>query len=367
MLDRIILSRFRNHRETVVEGTAQFNLLVGENGAGKTNVLEAISLLAPGRGLRRAQLADMPAQGGDGGFAVSAALQAGAGEPVRLGTGIAAERPGRRLVQVNGAQASAVSLAEWLSIGWLTPAMDRLFVEGAGARRRFLDRMVLALSPGHASHAARLETALRERNRMLADERAPDPRWLDAIEAQIAEAGARVAGARADLVASLDTALERLPDAPFARPALAYRAGGPMTAESLAAALREGRPRDRAAQRTLAGPHRDELAVTMAGKGQPAAECSTGEQKAMLIAMTLAHSQLLEGTGAQDEARRPRLLLLDEVAAHLDPVRREALFDRLRAGSAQVWLTGTETGPFAAITGDAAVWEVSAGTVRRAG
>ncbi|WP_404482318.1 DNA replication/repair protein RecF [Novosphingobium sp. BL-52-GroH] len=366
MLDRILLSRFRNHRETAVEGTAQFNLLVGENGAGKTNVLEAISLLAPGRGLRRAQLADMPNQDGndesaDGGFAVSADLAAPGAEPVRLGTGIAADRPGRRLVQVNGAQASALSLAEWLSIGWLTPAMDRLFVEGAGARRRFLDRLVLAIDPGHAGHAARLEGSLRERNRLLSDERAPDPRWLDAIEAQVAEAGALVAAARANLVARLEDMLATLPDAPFARPSLAYLPGGPLDAEALAEALRDNRPRERAAQRTLVGPHRDELAVTMAGKGQPAADCSTGEQKAMLIAVTLAHSQLLEGDG---EAR-PRLLLLDEVAAHLDPVRREALFDRLRAGSAQVWLTGTELAPFEAIAGEAAVWEVRSGAVLR--
>jgi DNA replication and repair protein RecF len=362
-LDRILLSRFRNHRETAVEGTAQFNLLVGENGAGKTNVLEAISLLAPGRGLRRAQLADMPGQRGDGGFAVSADLAMPRGEPVRLGTGVAAERPGRRLVQVNGAQASALSLAEWLSIGWLTPAMDRLFVESAGARRRFLDRLVLAIAPGHAGNAARLDSALRERNRLLSDERAPDPWWLDAIEMQIAEAGALVAAARVDLVARLEAMLATLPDAPFARPSLAYVPGGPLEAEALAAALREGRPRERAAQRTLTGPHRDELAVTMAGKDQPAADCSTGEQKAMLIAVTLAHSQLLESSG---EAR-PRLLLLDEVAAHLDPVRREALFDRLRAGSAQVWLTGTEIAPFDAIAAEAAVWEVSGGAVRRVG
>lgn len=360
MLDRILLSRFRNHRETAVEGTAQFNLLVGENGAGKTNVLEAISLLAPGRGLRRAGLAEMPGQGFDGGFAVNAALAVPGGDPVRLGTGVAPDRPGRRVVQINGAEAPAVRLAEWLSIGWLTPAMDRLFVESAGARRRFLDRLVLAARPDHAGNATRLENALRERNRLLSEERMPDPRWLDAIESQIAEAGAHVASARADLIAQLEATLAALPDSPFARPSLAYQPGGPVEADALTVALREGRGRDRAAQRTLTGPHRDELAVTMAGKDQPAAECSTGEQKAMLIAITLAHSQLLESGGEV----RPRLLLLDEVAAHLDPVRREALFDRLRAGSAQVWLTGTELAPFEAIAGEAAVWEVSAGSLR---
>ena len=388
-LDRILLSRFRNHRESAVEGTAQFNLLVGENGAGKTNVLEAISLLAPGRGLRRAQLSEMPAQGCDGGFAVSAALAArgggpvqlgtrgaprrpwrrggavnGAargGDPVQLGTGVAPDRPGRRLVQINGAEAPTARLAEWLSIGWLTPSMDRLFVDGASARRRFLDRLVLAASPDHAGHATRLDNALRERNRLLADERPPDPRWLDAIEAQIAEAGSAVSQARARMIGQLEGALAALPDSPFARPSIAYQPGGPAEAGALADMLRQGRPRDRAAQRTLSGPHRDELRVTMAGKNQPAADCSTGEQKAMLIAITLAHSYLLEREGEQ----RPRLLLLDEVAAHLDPLRREALFDRLRSGSAQVWLTGTELAPFEAIEREAAIWEVSEGAVRR--
>ena len=356
-LDRILLTQFRNHRETALDGTARFNLLVGENGAGKTNVLEALSLFAPGRGLRRAQLADMAAQHGPGGFAVSADLASPSG-PVRLGTGIAPERPGRRLVHVNQAEAPAVRLGEWLSLGWLTPAMDRLFMEGAGARRRFLDRLVLALDPGHARAAARLETALRERNRILADPSEPDSSWIDALEAQLAEAGAEVSTGRAALVQRLGEALASLPHSPFARPDLAYLAGGPANPEDLARALSENRRRDRAAGRSLIGPHRDELVVTMAGKGQPAAECSTGEQKAMLIAITLAHAGLLE-------AGRPALLLLDEVAAHLDPLRREALFERLRHAGAQVWLTGTEPAPFEAILGEAAVWRVDGGAVER--
>ena len=356
-LDRILLADFRNHRDTVLDGAARFNLLVGENGAGKTNVLEAISLLAPGRGLRRANLAGMALQPGTGGFAVSGQLST-AGGPVQMGTGIAAERPNRRIVQINGAEAPALRLAEWLSIGWLTPAMDRLFAESAGARRRFLDRLVMALEPAHARNAARLEAALRERNRLLAEPAEPDPAWLDALDQQLAEAGAAVAQARARLVERLDAALAQLPESPFARPSLAYAAGGPVEQDALAAALAESRRRDRAAQRTLTGPHRDDLAVTMAGKGQTAAECSTGEQKAMLIAITLAHAALMGG-------ERPRLLLLDEVAAHLDPLRREALFDRLREGAAQVWLTGTELAPFAAIADEAAVWKVSGGTVER--
>ncbi|MFO1254390.1 MAG: DNA replication/repair protein RecF [Sphingomonadaceae bacterium] len=353
-LDRILLSQFRNHAESRLVGARQFNLLVGENGAGKTNVLEALSLLAPGRGLRRAALAEIPRQNGNGAFAISAELEGG----VQIGTGTRSDRPSRRIVQVNGAEAPAIRLGEWLSLGWLTPAMDRLFMDGAGARRRFLDRLVLALEPAHARHAARLDAALRERNRLLSEPAEPDPRWFDAIETQVAEAGALVAQARARLVEQLAQALARLPEAPFARPELAYQPGGPLDEAGLAAALAESRRRDRAAQRTLIGPHRDELGVVMAGKRQSAADCSTGEQKAMLIAITLAHAALLD-------PGRPGVLLLDEVAAHLDPLRRESLFTRLRSGTAQVWLTGTELAPFEAIADEAAIWRVSEGLVER--
>ena len=353
-LDRIRLTDFRNHRDTRLDDTARFNLLVGENGAGKTNVLEALSLLAPGRGLRRAALPDIAAHDGTAGFAVSADLAGG----VQLGTGVRPERPARRVVQVNGADAPAVRLGEWLSLAWLTPAMDRLFMDGASARRRFLDRLVLAIEPGHARHAAKLEAALRERGRLLAEPTEADPQWLTALELQLAEAGAAVAQARARLIARLSQALDLLPEAPFARPALAYQQGGPLDQEALAVALAEGRRRDRAAQRTLVGPHRDELIVTMVGKGEPASTCSTGEQKALLIAITLAHAGLLSPD-------RPGVLLLDEVAAHLDPLRRAALFERLGEGTAQVWLTGTELAPFAAITDQAAVWQVSGGLAER--
>lgn len=363
-LDRILLGDFRNHRQTALDETARFNLLVGENGAGKTNVLEAISLLAPGRGLRRAALGDMAAQGGIGGIAVSAELST-SGAPVRLGTAMAPDRPGRRIVQINQAEAPASRLAEWLSIGWITPAMDRLFSEGPGARRRFLDRLVLAVRPDHARNASRLENAIRERNRLLSDSAPADSAWFDAIEGQLSEAGALVAQARQDMVTRLDEALTAMPVGPFARPALAYQAGGPLSESALAEKLRADRPRDRAAQRSLTGPHRDELLVTMGGKGQAAAECSTGEQKAMLLAIVLAHSRLLENE--VQGAGRPRLLLLDEVAAHLDPVRRKALFDRLRESSAQVWLTGTEIAPFSAIEAEAAVWRVRGGQVERVG
>ena len=359
-LDRITLEHFRNHAATRLDGTAHLNLLFGENGAGKTNVLEALSLFAPGRGMRRASLPEMAASGGPGSFAVSAALDPGDGSaPVILGTGTRPDRPRRRIVQVNGAETSALSLGEWLAVSWLTPAMDGLFTDSAGARRRYMDRLAVALDPAHARHAARYEAALRERNRLLSDEAEPDPQWLDSLEGQMAEAGAALAAGRALLVERLSVELAALPEQPFARPALALASGGPTERELLARELAHHRPRDRAAQRTLTGPHRDDLEVLMAGKGAPAASCSTGEQKAMLIALTLAHAALAAGG-------RPSVLLLDEVAAHLDPLRRAALFDRLRTGKSQVWLTGTELAPFEAILGEAAVWRVSAGRVERA-
>lgn len=358
-LDRITLGHFRNHAASRLDGTAHINLLIGENGAGKTNVLEALSLLSPGRGLRRAALGEMAGNAGPGTFAVSAALDCEDGrEPVMLGTGTQADRPRRRVVQINGAEASAVSLGEWLAISWLTPAMDGLFGDSAGARRRYVDRLALALDPAHARHASRYEAALRERNRLLSDDAEPDPHWLDSIETQLADAGAALAAGRTALVERLSAELIALPEAPFARPALTLAASGPRDAAGLAEDLLRHRRRDRAAQRTLTGPHRDDLEVTMAGKGMPAANCSTGEQKALLIAITLAHAGLAA-------AGRPGVLLLDEVAAHLDPVRREALFERLSAGRAQAWLTGTERAPFEGVLGEAAIWRVSDGELER--
>ena len=302
-LDRITLAHFRNHRETRLDGTARLNLLVGENGAGKTNVLEALSLLAPGRGLRRASLADMAERSGHAGFAVSARLLQGDEEPVAMGTGTDPARPGRRLVQVNGAESSAVSLGEWLAVSWLTPAMDGLFTDSASARRRYMDRLALALDPAHARRASRYEAALRERNRLLGEATMPDARWMASVERQMAEAGAALTAGRRALVEQLSTALADWPDRPFARPALEYLPGGAEETEALADALVEGRARERAAGRSLTGPHRDELQVTMASKSAPAAQCSTGEQKAMLLSLTLAHAELAA-------KGRPGLLLL---------------------------------------------------------
>lgn len=358
MLDRLSLSAFRNHQDSVLERTGRFNVLVGENGAGKTNILEAISLLAPGRGLRRAALVDMAAAGGAGGFAVGADLVTAGEVAARLGTSTQPDTPGRRRVRINGAEASATELGEWLAVSWLTPAMDGLFTGPAADRRRFLDRMALALHPRHAFHAARYEAALRERNRLLAGERAPDRAWLDGIEAQMAQHGDALMRGRALLVDTLMASIAAMPAVPFARPALTLLPGGPDQGEGLAQALYENRARDRAAQRTLTGPHRDELQVIHTAKRIPAAQSSTGEQKAMLVAIVLAHA----GLAARG---RPGVLLLDEIAAHLDSMRRGALFEQLALSGAQVWMTGTEAAPFSAILNDAVLWEVAGGTVTR--
>jgi DNA replication and repair protein RecF len=334
---RLILTDFRSYDAVTIAAAPGFVVLTGENGAGKTNVLEALSLLSPGRGLRGATLSEMARSDGPGGFAVAARL---AGD-IEIGTGTTAAAPERRQVRINGASASATSLSEWLSVLWLTPAMDRLFAEGASGRRRFLDRLVLALEPGHGHHSARYEAAMRARNKLLAEPDGADPNWLSALEAGMAEHGEAIAEARERTVAALAGRLADQPEGPFARAGLALEGWRGI---DLAAELRTGRGRDAAAGRTLAGPHRTDLAVTHLGKQQPADRCSTGEQKALLLGIILAHADLVA-----ERAGRPPLLLLDEVAAHLDPIRRAALFDRLAATGGQVWMTGTEPALFEGI------------------
>ncbi len=383
---RLTLTDFRSYAEALIAPGPGFVVLTGENGAGKTNILEAVSLLVPGRGLRGAALGEMARSGGPGGFGVAARLASplparegpgvGAsdeaaslpGRPtpppplsreglseIDLGTGTLGAAPERRQVRINGAPVSANALSEWLSIVWLTPAMDRLFAEGPSGRRRFLDRLVLALAPGHAHHAARYEAAMRARNKLLAEPEGADPAWLGALEAGMAEHGMAIAEARERTVAALSERLADAPEGVFARAGIALDGWQPVA--DLAAELRAGRGRDAAAGRTLAGPHRSDLAVTHRAKGQPAERCSTGEQKALLLAIVLAHADLV----AERVGRRP-ILLLDEVAAHLDPLRRAALFARLSEGGGQVWLTGTERGLFEAV-GEASWLAVAGGTV----
>lgn len=338
-LSRLSLTDFRNHAALELQPQAQFVALHGANGAGKTNILEAVSLLVPGRGLRRAAMSDMIRAQGEGGFTIVAETAGNI-----LGTGVSAAQPERRKVRVNGSNASINSLAEWLSVIWLTPAMDRLFADGAGARRRFLDRLVLALDPEHARRCARYEKAMQQRNRLLTGNDAADPLWLDALEAQMADSGEAIVAARNNLVGALRTQLDAAPTGPFAIPSVELIDKGGPSEQPLAQLWRTGRRRDAAAGRTLAGPHRADLSVRHKLSGQAADQCSTGEQKALLLSLILAHAALVATQRAA-----PPILLLDEVAAHLDPARRRALFGLLAETGAQVWMTGTEPALFAGI------------------
>ena len=349
-ITRLWLTDFRNHRDAVIEARQGFVLLSGPNGAGKTNVLEAVSLLTPGRGLRQVPIGEMARSDGPGGFAVAARLD----DQTEIGTGTTPTAPDRRQVRINSAPCSVNSLAERLAVLWLTPAMDRLFTESAGGRRRFLDRLTLALDPGHAHHAARYEAAMRSRNKLLGENPHADPDWLAALEAQMAEHGTAIGHARSLTVAALAEAMTGKEGDEFPQAALALEGweGG-----DLAGKLMANRTRDAAAGRTTEGPHRQDLAVTHAAKQQPAARSSTGEQKALLLGLVLAHAQLVAERRGQ-----PPILLLDEVAAHLDPDRRAALFARLE-GRGQVWMTATEASLFDAIGGCPTRFHVEAGTI----
>ncbi len=347
-VSRIALTDFRSYPSAQIEPGAGFVLLSGENGAGKTNLLEAVSLLSPGRGLRGAALSEMARIGGGGGFAIATRLG-----DVEIGTGTQAGAPERRQVRINSAPASVNSLSEWLSVLWLTPAMDRLFTGSAGDRRRFLDRLVLALEPSHAHHSSRYEAAMRARNKLLSDEAPADPEWLAALEQQMAEHGTVIAGARLRTVTALGERLEAAPEDEFARAAIAL--DGWKQAD-LAAQLRGSRGRDAGAGRATVGPHRQDLLVSHRAKQMDAARCSTGEQKALLLGLVLAHAELVA-----ERRGEPPLLLLDEVAAHLDPKRRAALFSRLE-GRGQVWMTATEAALFEGI-GAASRFHVEGGSL----
>ena len=347
------LTDFRNYASLSLDLAAPLIALTGPNGAGKTNCLEAISLLTPGRGLRRAPYEALIRSGADNGWAVAANLGRDS-EAVRIGTGLQALPEGLergRRIRINGANASAENLLEYLRVLWLTPAMDGLFTGPAGDRRRFLDRLVLAVDPGHGRRVTDLEKLLASRNRLL-DENG-EPALLDAIETQLAGTALAVAIARAETVGLLiDRIAGQAADGagfPLAALALAgdFEArylGGPasQSEDAYRDALAQTRARDRAAGRTLDGPHRSDLAVVFTEKAMPAAQSSTGEQKALLIGLILAHAGLV----AQISGMTP-ILLLDEIAAHLDPDRRAALFARLSQLGCQAFMTGTDAALFA--------------------
>ena len=371
-VSRLLLTDFRNYQNLALDFEPGAVVLTGENGAGKTNLLEAISFLSPGRGLRRAAHDDVTrATAGQNGFAIHARVQGSFGE-VDIGTGTigeTGEASGRR-VRINGAPArSADEMLEWLRVIWLTPAMDALFTGPAAERRRFVDRLVLAIDPAHGRRALDYEKAMRGRNKLLADN-VRDDRWFEAIEAQMAETGAAIAAARVEIVRLLCAMVERLPaDGPFPKSVIALDGTLELALAQQAAvevedifrvSLAENRYRDRAAGRTIEGPHRSDLLVRHAPKDMPAELCSTGEQKALLTGIMLSHARLVaELSGA------PPILLLDEIAAHLDAGRRAALFQILEELNCQTFMTGTDAALFSALEGRAQFFTVSAGCVTR--
>jgi len=368
-ISRLTLTNFRNYASLSLELKPGPVVLSGDNGAGKTNLLEAISLLAPGRGLRRAPYADVAREGSDGSFALHAKLDGPEGE-VDIGTGIMAADGGEggRRVRINGAPArNADELLQWLRVVWLTPSMDTLFTGPAGDRRRFLDRLVLAVDAAHGQRALAYEKAMRGRNRLLA-ENSRDGAWFEAIETQLAETGVAIAAARAELVRLLAAKIEQLPgDGPFPQADIAL--AGELEAqvatmpavdveEGFRRALAAGRERDRAAGRTLEGPHRCDLIVRHRPKSMPAELCSTGEQKALLVGIVLSHARL---TG--EISGMTPILLLDEIAAHLDAGRRAALFSILEDMQCQAFMTGTDAALFSSLEGRAQFLTVDHGAV----
>ncbi len=337
------LRRFRSHRALDVRFEPGPVAIFGPNGAGKTNLLEALSLMSPGRGLRRAQAADLAQRPGTAGWRIEAQI-AGGPRPHEI---VLAAAPGQaRTTGIDGKPAPQTGLARLARVLWLTPAMDRLWIEAPEGRRRFLDRLTLGLQPDHAEAALVYDRAMRERNRLLRDG-AEDARWYEALEARMAEAGARLQAHRraalAQLLAAQADARTRFPaaDLSLTDP---EDAAVPEAEAAFAEALARGRRVDLRAGRSLLGPHRSDLSARYRAKGMSAEQCSTGEQKALLISLVLANARAIAAdTGA------PPLLLLDEVAAHLDGDRRAALFDELCALGAQAFLTGTGAELFEAL------------------
>jgi len=368
---RLSLTHFRSYRAASITTSADLVVLVGANGAGKTNCLEAISFLSPGRGLRRATLEDVADIEGDGSWAVSAEVEGALGLAT-LGTGIdppAADGTGatRRCRIDREPVNSAAAFGDHLRMVWLTPSMDGLFMGPASERRRFFDRLVLAIDSGHSGRVSALERSLRSRNRLL-EERNYDGHWLDAIERETAELAVAVAALRGETLARLAATLRTrgaasvFPSAEIALDGWIENALREETATAVEdryrARLRDSRARDAAAGRTLDGPHLTDLQVIYAPKAMPARDASTGEQKALLIGLVLAHATLVaEMTGITP------LLLLDEIVAHLDPARRIALFRELEGLGAQVWMTGADPAAFADVGPQGALFDVEGGRV----
>lgn len=368
-IERLSLNDFRTYRALDIAPKRALVALAGENGAGKTNILEALSLFVPGRGLRRADFCDMIRHGSPGPHAVSIAVETPFGDH-RLGTGIdVQEGKATRVCRIDGANVpSASKFCEYLRIIWLTPDLDSLFRGAAGDRRRFLDRLVLAVDPEHGSRVSALERALRSRNRLLEDI-SPNGAWLDAVEREIAEIGIAVASARRETVerlrALIETEHESFAPFPFAVISLTGDIDDLVAAMPAVDAedryrtlLGSNRTRDRAAGRTLIGPQASDLMVRHGPKDIPAHIASTGEQKALLIGLILAQARLVALMNGS-----PPLVLLDEIAAHLDPARRSALYSALNRLGGQIWMTGADPALFADLRGEADIYRVAPGTI----
>ncbi|WP_160011002.1 DNA replication/repair protein RecF [Rhizobium sp. 18055] len=366
-LSRLKLTDFRNYATAGLQLDGRHVVLTGDNGAGKTNLMEAVSFLSPGRGMRRATYGDVTRVGAHAGFSIFAELDGMEGE-VEIGTGVDTtdDNVSRRL-RINGTPArTADELTDHLRLLWLTPSMDGLFTGGSSERRRFFDRLVLSLDPAHGRRASDFERAMRSRNKLL-DERRFDPSWLSGIEAQMASLGVAMAMARQEMLgllvrlieetretspfpsASLD--LAGFLDGQFDRPAVDLE-------DEYAAQLAESRYRDAAAGRTLDGPHRADLLVRHRDKRMEAARCSTGEQKALLVGLIMAHARLVANL-----TEHAPILLLDEIAAHLDENRRAALFDLIDALGGQAFMTGTDRSMFAALGDRAQFFTVADGKI----
>ncbi len=370
-VERLTLSNFRNYAQAALAVGPEPQVLIGANGAGKTNLLEAVSLLAPGQGMRRAAYPDLARGTGDGGWAVAAHTHTHTG-PIDIGTGLLAEnadsdRAGR-IVRINGETITAGALADYVEVVWVTPAMDGLFTGPGSERRRFLDRLILCFDPQYRTGASRFERAMQQRNRLLADG-VRDPARFEGLELLMAETGVAIAAQRAEAVSAIASIMAerttRDPHSPFPAAGLALEGALEADLGHLPAIevediyrqrLRAGRERDRAAGRTLDGPHRSDLLVAHAPKSMPARICSTGEQKALLIGLVLAHAELV----ARRREAAP-ILLLDEITAHLDAERRAALFQEILRLGAQAWMTGTDAAAFSWLAGKARFWRVEDG------
>jgi len=357
-ITRIALTDFRSYDRAAIDLDGAPVALFGPNGAGKTNLLEAISLFSPGRGLRNAPVAELgrrdPGEAQGRAWAVAAQL----GPDHALGTGLESVGAARRTVRLDGQAVPPGRMAEFLRLVWLTPQQDRLFLEGAAERRRFFDRLVFAAEPSHAAQASAYDRAMRERTALLVEGPA-DPAWLSALEGRMAEAGALLMAARARTLAALQEEIDTRAGRPFPQASLSFAGEWAVDRDEsdLASALARSRERDAAAGRALTGPHRGDLVVVHREKHRPAGECSTGEQKALILNLVLAQAARLSRA---ESAPRP-ILLLDEVAAHLDPSRRAALFDEIESLRLQAFLTGTEAALFEGLKGRAQAVRVDDG------